>query len=223
MTVSKPSLGIYPTVSMQISSPIMLLSESSLGHPSSATYEYIYDTNDGDCYILTGTPSSYSEQSSSLYFGNGMTGSYKAWIPFESINEIGMSDPIAYAYILLTSKQVGSESTNVGLQFGCERLRATWVGDTSNYPTTYTDLNSRTMTSAVTIIPSPMALWGQGNLLIYDVTDSVQECINDSYWNHGLALMVFNYNSGSGDWSHCRRAYSHDEGASWPRLMIGFN
>jgi hypothetical protein len=229
MTVSKPSLGIYPTVSMQVAAPVMSISETSLGHPNTATYVYDSNANMGDCNIQTGVLSSYNDTSDYLYYGNGYSGSYKTWIPFELAPDwgtISRGTKIVYAQLILTVKNVANESENVGIQIGCENLKVNWDSSGyTTYPTNYNDLNSRAMTNSVIIIPAPMGLWGESrNLVVYDVTDPVQEAINGSFWDGsgGLAIMIWNYNSNTGGYNYCRRSYSSDEGDP-PLLEIGIN
>ena len=229
ITPGTPTLNLYPTVSVGISSPIMSLVETSLGHSYNATYINNTSANGGDCYLQTGVPSSFDGDSNYLYYGNGYTGSYKAWIPFELAPKwgtIARGTPIVFAVIVFFVKNVANESENVGIQIGCENLKATWDSSGyTTYPANYNDLNSRAMTNIVTILPSPMGLWGAtGNTLIYDVTDSVQEAINGSFWSGGggLAVMVWNYNSGTGGYNYCRRSYSM-EGGEPPILQIGMN
>ena len=229
---SSPSLSLYPIIPIEIVSPTLSLIETSLNHPNTATYVGDIQTNGGDCNILTGMSSSYSDSSNYLYFGNGYNGSYKAWIPFEVTSEwmeygaIPRGQKIAYAVIVFTVKNTSNESANVGIQIGCESLKTTWDSDgRTTYPYTYNDLNSRAMTNAITILPSPIGLWGEsGNFVMYDITDSVQEAINGSFWSGGggLAVMVWNYNSGTGSYNHYRRSYSM-EGGEPPILQIGMN
>ena len=224
-----PTFSINPTTSISITSPIVTFGASTLTAGSAPGGEYTYNTNAGDCDLLTGNSSSFSNNGINLHFGNGdgkSGNNYKSWIPFEGITgggSVPIGTTISYATVTFVSRGIGQEDSNVGIQISTEILSANWPGDHSNYPTSYNDLNARVFDYGdATVLASPMGLWGNGNTFTYDITPSVQAAINASTWKNGLAVMVYNYNSGTGNWNYQRQAFSYDNGSSYPVLTIGF-
>lgn len=165
-------------------------------------------TNANDC---RGDASPYfSTSTTTLGIGNFSGSVAKAWMPFVV--------PIKKGIISATLKiiAVTSGTTVCNVRIGCEDA------DNPATPTTWNDLNGRTMTSAYHDWDS-VPQWSAGVEYTRDVTAAVQEVIDRSGFSAGntLAVMVFDNSSGTDD----NRAFASFDNVTYtePILEIVYN
>jgi hypothetical protein len=151
---------------------------------------YTYQTTTNDCYIGH-QGSVFDIDGEKLYIGksNYTGGYYKAWIPFE-ITDITQGTTIINARLYFESWDDES-GTTVKVKIGCENRDDV----TALVPTSYADLNSRTMTTHSTI--ETVEEFFDEDRYSFDVTDAVQEIINRPLWvaTNQLAILINDYGS----------------------------
>jgi len=183
---------------------------------------FVYDTSAYDAYILTPSSSHFYNTTTSILFGcpdDYNQGEYwlysKAWIPFTLDSDVNNGDTIISAFITMKTTSSGGGRQPNKWKFGCQLTGGDVVA-----PTSYNDLNSRTLTSNFTTVNYATA-WSANQEITVDVTSAVQEIVNRSAWGttEGKNLAIMCVDNGSG--TRCYMSvYSFENATDYPTLTV---
>lgn len=111
----------------------------------------------------------------------------KAWMPF-TVN-IGKGIYVASATLRVIAA-VSRSATTVKIKVGCE------AADSPSTPTTWADLNGRTLSTAFTTDNNVVAMTA-GTEYTWSVTSAVQEILNRAGWASGNTMAILIQDNGS--------------------------
>jgi len=184
-----PSLTVFPIANMLLSwitgiTPARIVTGTTVNISAGA----------GDCW--GDVSSSFSSTGDAINIGNNAyltdpsLGRAKAWIPF-IVNLASMTILSATIYVVASQDRLMGQ---VRLKVGCE------ASDNPSTPTNWNDLNSRAITTAA-LLEANVPIWTTGNTYSFDVTSSVQEILNYSWWDSGdvLSILFTDWGTRGGD------------------------
>jgi hypothetical protein len=212
-----PSVEAKSSVALELSSPSMTVTATK----TPGTAGTGYSGAAGDCYIYPGDTTSFDSTSIAYGLGNlNEDYNWKTWIPFTV--DLPQATVIESATITFVATYMGQQKQPVKIKIGCDDRGI------ATAPTTYADLNSRTMTSNVTVDDN-MPFWNPGSTYSYDITTAVQEILNRTDWVNAappngnlLAVMIVDNGSGEGWYEHYdyhREAASYENTTYDPPLL----
>jgi hypothetical protein len=178
-----------------------------------------YPVNINDCFLFD--PNTFDTTNSYLTIGylkpDGWEQGYpfKTWIPFVVPLNDHARLTSATITVAATQSQLDTGLAPFSIVVGCDNR-----GDGS-IPTSFDELNMRTMTVNNNIYTEDVYDWAAGTTYTYDVTGAISEILNRADWVSGniLAVMIVNYgtNTNSRSIASSRNgAYAH------PTLTIDY-
>ena len=170
-----------------------------------------FSTYDADCF---GSPApAFNNTGTSVYVGDlaaaGANG--KSWLPFTV--DIA-KDTVITSATLKVRASGNSSGTTVKLKIGCE------AADNPSAPTNWTQLNSRTLTTAYTL-NNNVAAWTAGTEYTFDITTAVQEILNRAGWASGYTLAVMVNDNGSS--VDTNRGFAASEHATYAAAILSID
>jgi hypothetical protein len=149
----------------------------------------------------------------SLQGGTYYYGSYKSWIPF--VLPLAQGTQIVSAMFTVISTITNSSAGSAYQIVGCEN------SSNASVPTSYADLNSRTMTANF-VRDDVQPIWITGTEYSYDITSAVQEILDNALWVSSNTLAVLCL-GGSGTRANLKE-FASFENATYtePKLIITY-
>jgi hypothetical protein len=178
-----------------------------------------YTVNINDCFLFD--PNTFDTVSAYLPIGylkpEGWNDGYpfKTWIPF--IVPLNDHARLTSATITVTATQSQFDTgvAPFSILVGCDNR-----GDGS-IPTSFDELNMRTMTLSNKIYTEDVYDWAAGTSYTYDVTEAISEILNRPDWISGniLAVLILNYGTNTNSRSI---ASSRNGSYAHPSLTIDY-
>jgi hypothetical protein len=167
-----------------------------------------------DCGLHQNDSGWFRSDSNYLELGNVSVNNKpaKVWIPF-TVPTLTQGQQIVSAKLYLTASE--SDSSVCKVKIGCDK------NITAVAPTNYDALNILTIYGTFT--SATFENWTTDTQYSYDITDAVQEIIDDADWETGFVLGILIFNNGSA-LNADRTCYSGDYTTSSkrPKLIITY-
>jgi hypothetical protein len=210
--VSAPSFETTPTANITLSQTIT--AETPVVGKGEGTTPLEIVAGADDCWLKQGIMT-FNKTNETLEFGNVSVNNYptKVWIPF--VVALAQGQAIVSAKLYLTASEL-DETTGCKVKMGCDStVQAT-------APTSYTELNILTMYGK--FLSVEFESWSANTQYAYDITDAVQEILDDASWTSSSTLGVLIFDNASEE-NIDRTSYSADYGTSGkrPKLIITHN